>query len=100
MYEFTKGIPLERFDNTKVQIIIKDKDLPIVGKCTIDEENYQIEVRGTYDDALWVIDFDEIINLRFVPSGLVHDHYHTTPGDMIHVPEKGEWTSYGHNKVL
>ena len=63
MYKFTKGIPLERFDNTKVQIIIKDKDTPIVGKCSINEENRQIEVRGTYDNALWVIDFDEIIKL-------------------------------------
>lgn len=100
MYNFTKNIPINRFNNVKVQVMIKGYDKPLIGLCEVNEEESQISVRGTYDLALWIIDFDEIENLRFVPSGLVRDHYNTPPGDMIHVPELGEWKSYGINTVL
>lgn len=96
MYEFTRNIPIERFDNVKVQVMIKGFDRPLVGMCSVDEDEKQITVRGTYDFSLWIIDFEEIINLRFVPSHLVHDHYWDSRGDLIRVPEKGEWSSYGY----
>ena len=100
MNDFTRGIPLERFDNVNVQVKINNFEKPLLGLCQLDLDNEQIIVRGTYDYALWIIDFNEIHNLRFQPSGIVHDYYWDERGDMIHVPEKGEWNSHGFNKVL
>lgn len=100
MYDFTRGIPIERFEETEVEIQTLDFDKPLVGSCRIDLENNQVLIRGKFDQALWVFEFEEITNLRFVPSGLVHDYYWEERGDMIHVPQKGEWTTYGFNKIL
>lgn len=96
MYDFTRNIPIERFDDVKVQVLIENFDKPLSGMCSLNTAEEQITIRADYDDSLWVIDFKEIVNLRFVPSYLVHDHYWNSIGELVHVPEKGEWTSYGY----
>ena len=99
MHNFTKNIPLERFHNSRVYVQLQKVENVIVGICVIDDIESQLSVREDDHKGLWLIDFNEIVNLRFAPSRLVRDCYWDNKGDMIHVPEKGEWHTYGY-KIL
>ncbi len=88
MITFTKNIPIERFDNVKVSVLVKDSDkTSITGIASINLSDSELSIRETDElGSLWVIPFAEIANLRFVASGMVRDCYWDEPGELIHVP--------------
>jgi len=91
MVTFTRNIPIERFDNSKVSALVKNSDAQITGIASVNLSDSEVSIRETDEfGSLWVIPFDEIQNLRFVASGMVRDCYWDVPGELIHVPGLGE----------
>jgi hypothetical protein len=101
MVTFTRNIPIERFDNTKVSALVKNSDVQITGMVSVNLIDSEVSIRETDEfGSLWVIPFDEIQNLRFVASGMVRDCYWDEPGDLVHVPGLGEWNKNVFHKNL
>ena len=93
-FSFAKEIPIERFHNTKVIAGLKDSNNIIVGDAKVDLESQIISIYNEHSS--WHIEFEEISMLRWPASGLVHDYWNEERGELVHVPENGEWTTYGY----